>query len=96
MNSIERVSIPMRDLCPDPCLPPTQFQLKERTLVEQTVEHTFAKAMSNPEDGVGTVNSPLLDAFAESMWSAEREKSQKSEGNRGHACAVCGLVAGPF
>ena len=101
MNNIERVSIPMRDLCLDPCL--TLTQLKERT-VDHIVEHTFAKAMSNPEDGVSTVNTPLLDAFAESMWSLERENDlilravskQRSEENRRHACVVCGLVGTAF
>ena len=54
MNNIERVSIPMRDLCLDPCLSPTQLK-------EHTVEHTFDKAMLTLEAGVNTVNSLVLE-----------------------------------
>ena len=90
MNSIEQDSIPMRDLCPDACLPPTQ--LKEHTVVNTFAEsrlnprvNAFAKSMLSPEDGKST--------SAKSTLSPEDGESRR---NGKHACAVCGLVAVPF
>ena len=82
MNSIERVSIPMQDLCPDPCLPPAR--LNPRPVKPCQCEH-FCQTMLSPEDRVSG------NGFAQSMLSLEAKVSRTHEKN---ACAVCGLCRG--
>ena len=75
MNSIERVSIPMRGLCPYPCLPPAQFE------ENAVVRYVFAESMLNPK--------AIVNAFAEPVLSHEDRVSRMHKMNACAVCGLC-------